>query len=102
MAYGFSFRFLSDWQIQEVTDPEDTMARHRVTSSDPDEPLATLHIAFKTADEDQQIAPTGIGAGEITDRGSLPFLGESSPPGSRGGGQGLRCALWRRIRGHAR
>ena len=79
MAYGFSFRFPPDWHIQEVTDPEDTMARHRVTLSDLDEPLATLHIAFKTADEDQQIAPTGIGAGEITDRGSLPFLGEELP-----------------------
>ncbi len=33
MAYGFSFRSPPDWQIQEVTDPEDTMARHRVTLS---------------------------------------------------------------------
>ncbi len=79
MAYGFSFRFPPDWQVQEVTDLEDAMARHRVTLTDPDEPLATLHIAFKTADEDQQIAPAGVGAGEITDRGSLPFLGEDLP-----------------------
>ena len=76
MAYGFGFRFPPDWHIEEVTNPDDTMTGHRVTLTSPSEPLAALHIAFKSVAEDRQITPTGIGAGEIVDRGSLPFLGQ--------------------------
>jgi putative hemolysin len=76
MTYGFSFRFPLDWLLEEVTNPDDTMYRHRVTLTHPQEPMATLHIAFKAASEDQQITPTGLGAGDIVDRGSVPFLGE--------------------------
>ena len=75
-TYGLSLRFPPDWRVAEVTDPADTMAGHRVSFTHPDDPSVTLHIAFKAADEDQQITPTGIGAGELIDRGSVPFLGE--------------------------
>ena len=35
-----------------------------------------LIIAFKRADEDQRITPTGIGDGELVSRGSVSFLGQ--------------------------
>ena len=76
MTYGFSFRFPPDWLLEEATNVDDTMYRHRVTLTNPQEPLAALHIAFKAASEDQQITPTGLGAGDIVDRGNLPFLGQ--------------------------
>jgi putative hemolysin len=76
MAYELSLRFPPDWQVTEVTDAADTMAGHRVTLTSPDEPLAALYIAFKRASEDQQITPTGMGGGDLVDRGSVPFLGD--------------------------
>ncbi len=75
-VYGLSLRFPPDWRVAEVTDPADTLAGHRVSFTLPDDPLVTLHVAFKTMDEDQQIAPSGIGAGDLVDRGSVFFLGE--------------------------
>jgi uncharacterized protein len=76
MAYALSLRFPPDWRVAEATDPSDSMAGHRVTLTSPEDPLAALYIAVKAATEDQQITPTGIGAGDLIERGSFSFLGE--------------------------
>jgi len=76
-AYGFTLRFPPDWRVEEVTDSGDTMVQHRVSISDPADPMAELHIAFRGASEERQITPTGMGAGDLVARGSVPFLGEN-------------------------
>jgi hypothetical protein len=75
-AYGFSLRYPAGWTVAEVTDPNDTMADHRVDLTTADDTKAVLLIAFKRAGEDRRITPTGTGAGDIVGRGSLTFLGE--------------------------
>lgn len=75
-AYGFDLRYPAGWVAAEVTNPDDTMFRHRVTLMNPADPTTKLHIAFKDASEDRQITPTGIGGGELVARGSVPFLGQ--------------------------
>ena len=75
--YGFSVRFPANWDVEEVTDDGDTMYQHRITLSNPGDPMTVLHIAFRNASEDRQITPTGIGAGDLVTRGSVPFLGEA-------------------------
>jgi uncharacterized protein len=76
-AYGFSVRYPSDWSLIEVTDPGNTMAGHRIDLSAAGEPKAVLFIAYKDAGDDRQITPTGMGAGDIVQRGSISFFGES-------------------------
>ena len=78
-AYGFDLRYPVDWIAAEVTNPGDTMYRHRLTLTDPANPATKLHIAFKDASEDRQITPTGIGSGELVARGSVPLLGQPLP-----------------------
>ena len=75
-AYGFDLRYPAGWVAAEVTNPGDTMYKHRLTLRDPANPAIKLHIAFKDASEDRQITPTGIGSGELVARGAVPFLGQ--------------------------
>ena len=77
--YGFGLRYPAGWTLVEALDPGDTMYQHRVTFSDPTDPRAVLHIAFKAASEDRQISPTGMAGGELLDRGSMLLLGEEPP-----------------------
>ncbi len=78
-AYGFSLRYPAGWVAREVTNPADTMAGHRVTLRTPELPALKLHVAFKRAGEERRITPTGIGSGEVVERGVVPLLGTALP-----------------------
>ena len=73
---NFTVRYPMTWVLEETTDPADTMAGHRINLRIPAEPAVVLFIAFRSADEDRQITPTGIGAGDLVPRGTIPFVGE--------------------------
>jgi hypothetical protein len=74
--YGFSFRYPADWKLKEITGSVDTMSGHAVHLLHPTDPAVKMFIAFKHVDEDQRIAPTGIGDGELVSRGSVSLLGQ--------------------------
>ncbi len=72
--YGFSFRYPADWKMKEISGSVDTMSGHAVHLLHPTDPTVRLIIAFKRADEDQRITPTGMGDGELVSRGSVSLL----------------------------
>ena len=74
--YGFSFRYPADWKLKEITGSVDTMSGHAVHLLHPTDSTGRMIIAFKRADEDQRIAPTGMGGGELISRGVVSLLGQ--------------------------
>ena len=74
--YGFSFRYPAGWKLKEITGQDNTMSGHAVHLLHPTDPTVRMIIAFKHVDEDQRIAPTGMGDGELVSRGSVPLLGQ--------------------------
>jgi hypothetical protein len=74
--YGFSFRYPSAWNLKEITGSVNTMSGHAVHLMHPTDPAVRMIIAFKRADEDQRITPTGMGDGELISRGSVSLLGQ--------------------------
>ncbi len=74
--YGFSFRYPADWKLKEITGSVDTMSGHAVHLLHPTDPTVRLIIAFKRADEDRPITPTGMGGGELVTRGGVSLLGQ--------------------------
>jgi hypothetical protein len=74
--YGFSFRYPADWKLKEITGSVDTMSGHAVHLLHPTDPAVRMIIAFKRADEDQRIAPTGMGDGELVSRGEVSLLSQ--------------------------
>jgi hypothetical protein len=74
--YGFSFRYPPDWILKEIVDPVNTMSGHAVHLTHPTDPSVRMIIAFKRADEERRIAPTGMGDGELISRGSVSLLGQ--------------------------
>ena len=74
--YGFSFRYPSDWKLKEITDPDNTMSGHAVHLLHPTDPTVRMIIAFKRADENLRITPTGMGDGDLVSRGGVSLLGQ--------------------------
>lgn len=75
--YGFSFRYPSNWELKEITGPDNTMSGRAVHLLHPADPDVRMIIAFKHATEDARIAPTGIGGGELVSRGVVLLLGQA-------------------------
>lgn len=75
-SYGFGLRYPEGWTLSEVTNPVNTMAGHRIDLVQDLDPGNKMYIAFRFADEDRQILPTGMSQGECQERGSILFLGE--------------------------
>jgi hypothetical protein len=75
-TYGFSLRYPADWTAEEETRTNSTMRGHQVRLWPNDEPAAVLAISYKAAGEEQFIGRTGVGAGELVERGEAAFLGE--------------------------
>jgi putative hemolysin len=74
--YSFSFRYPANWILKEITGPDNTMSGHAVHLIHPTDPAVRMIVAFKRVDEDQRIAPTGMGDGELVSRGSVSLLGQ--------------------------
>jgi hypothetical protein len=52
------------------------MSGHAVHLAHPTDPAVRMIVAFKHANEDRRIAPTGMGDGELISRGSVSLLGQ--------------------------
>ncbi len=74
--YAFSFRYPPDWILKEIVDPVNTMSGHAVHLTHPTDPSVRMIIAFKRANEDRRITPTGIGSGDLITRGVVSLLGQ--------------------------
>ncbi len=76
VKYGFSFQYPPDWRLHEIVDPINTSYGHAVYLTPLADPSVRMIIAFKRADEDRPITPTGIGGGELVTRGGVSLLGQ--------------------------
>lgn len=74
--YKFSLRYPSDWTCREIQGGVNTMSGHAVYLEPRAASLIRLVVGFKRAAEDAQITRTGVGSGEIIQRGSVAFLGQ--------------------------
>jgi hypothetical protein len=74
--YKFSLRYPSDWTSREIQGAINTMSGHAVYIEPPASSLVRLVVGFKRATEDQQITRTGVGSGDIVQRGLIVFLGQ--------------------------
>lgn len=66
-AYGFSFRYPSDWRPEEA--PNFLRFHHL------QHPMLVLTIGFRRQAEDAPIQRTGVGAGDIVTKGTVTFFG---------------------------
>jgi hypothetical protein len=73
--YKFSAHHPSDWTSREIQGAMNTMSGHAVYIEPRTVSLIRLVVGFKRVTEDQQITRTGIGSGDIIQRGSVVFLG---------------------------
>lgn len=76
--YGFKFRYPPEW-IAELDLRNDSMTyQHLLWLSAPEKPVAgvAMIIAFERIGENIGIQRTGIGAGELIERGNVLFIGE--------------------------
>ena len=76
--YGFKFRYPPEWEAELDLRSDSTYYQHLLWLRAPSKPLAgvVMSIAFERTGEDYGLQRTGIGAGELIERGSVPFLGE--------------------------
>ncbi len=74
--YGFVFQYPPDWQVELDQREDSTSTGHLLWLKTPNEPLAVLSIGFKRVGEEYGINRTGMGSGDIVQRGTLVFLGE--------------------------
>ncbi len=77
-GYGFKFRYPSDWTAELDLRPGSTTYQHLLWLRAPSKPVpdVVLSIGFERVGEDYGLQRTGLGAGELTERGSVVFLGE--------------------------
>ena len=76
--HGFRFRYPPEWEATLDLRSDSTSYQHLLwlrASSKPVEGVV-MSIAFEAVGEDYGLQRTGIGAGELVERGSVLFLGE--------------------------
>ena len=73
--YGFSLTLPEDWQVEEITTSDPLMNGHMLN-------LYTeglnIRMTFRHAGEDILLWPTGVGAGEFVEQGTLDVAGQSA------------------------
>ena len=74
-AYGFSLMLPDDWNVEEITTSDPLLNGHMLN-------LFTegynIRMAFRHIGEDVLLWPTGVGAGEFIEQGTLDIAGEPS------------------------
>lgn len=77
-GYGFKFRYPPEWTAELDLRPETTTYQHLLWLKAPSKPVGGVQmmIAFERVGENHGLQRTGIGAGDLVDRGSVQFLGE--------------------------
>jgi putative hemolysin len=78
--YGFKFRYPPEWTAELDLRNDSMTYQHLLWLRAPEKPVAGVEmlIAFERIGENVGIQRTGIGAGELIERGSVLFLGESA------------------------
>jgi putative hemolysin len=76
--YGFKFRYPPEWTAELDLRNDSMTYQHLLWLRAPEKPVAGVEmiIAFERIGENVGIQRTGIGAGELIERGSVVFLGE--------------------------
>lgn len=76
-TYGFKFRYPPDWTAELDLRPQSTTYKHLLWLRPSGAALDVVQmIAFEGVGENYGLQRTGIGAGELTERGRVLFLGE--------------------------
>ncbi len=77
-GYGFKFRYPPEWTAELDLRSDSTTYQHLLWLRAPSKPVdgVQMMIAFESVGENVGIQRTGIGAGELIERGSVMFLGE--------------------------
>jgi hypothetical protein len=77
-GYGFKFRYPPEWTAELDLRSDSTTYQHLLWLRAPSKPVKGVQIliAFERIGENYGIQRTGIGAGELVERGNVTFLGE--------------------------
>jgi putative hemolysin len=80
-GYGFSFRYPPEWTAELDLRSDSTTYQHLLWLKAPGKPVegVQLGIAFERVGENYGLQRTGIGSGELIERGKVLFLGEETP-----------------------
>jgi putative hemolysin len=80
-GYGLSLHYPPEWTAELDLRSDSTTYQHLLWLYAPSKPVegVQLNIAFERIDENFGLQRTGIGAGELIDRGKVLFLGEETP-----------------------
>ena len=78
--YGFKFRYPPEWTAELDLRSDSTTYQHLLWLRAPSKPVdgVQMMIAFERVGENYGIQRTGIGAGDLVERGSVLFLGEAT------------------------
>ncbi len=76
--YGFAFRYPPEWEAELDLRSDSTSYQHLLWLRAPSKPVddVIMSIAFEAVGEDYGLQRTGLGAGELLERGGVLFLGE--------------------------
>jgi len=75
--YGFSIMLPEDWKVEEVTTSDPLMNGHMLNLTTEE---LNIRMAFRRLGEEALLWPTGVGAGEFIEQGTLEVAGQ---PASR-------------------
>jgi hypothetical protein len=80
-GYGFSFSYPPEWTAELDLRSDSTTYQHLLWLRAPSKPVegVQLNIAFERVGENYGLQRTGIGSGELRERGKVLFLGEETP-----------------------
>lgn len=80
-GYRFSFRYPPEWTAELDLRSDSTTYQHLLWLKAPGKPVegVWLNIAFERIGENYGLQRTGIGSGELIERGKVLFLGEETP-----------------------
>ena len=76
-TFRFSLHYPADWTLAEDNNPDSTLRGRAIFLTPPQQEVRIrMAVAFRRADESVQITRTGLGGGDIVERGSVLFLGQ--------------------------
>lgn len=80
-GYGFSFHYPPEWTAELDLRNDSTTYQHLLWLRAPGKPVegVQLNIAFERVGENFGLQRTGIGSGDLVERGKVLFLGEETP-----------------------
>ncbi len=77
-VYGFSLLLPEDWVVEAVTTGDPLMNGHLLNLHPRDDGLLNIRMTFSYPNEDVLLWPTGVGAGELIEQGTLQIAGENA------------------------